>query len=233
MTRMKGFTLVEMAIVLMIVALLLGGLLAPLSTQLENQRFAETERLLADVRDALNGFAVSRGRLPCPAKADVATGSGNAGQEDCSLTGGAGVVPWADLGLRETDAWGRRFTYRVTMSFADNTDGTGGCAAVTAGVSFQLCSEGDLTVKSASSGGSDIGIKIPAAVVAHGPNGFGAWLPSGSQLPTGTASADEQENFDADKDLVSHGLTSAFDDQVMWLSRHVLFNRMVTAARLP
>jgi prepilin-type N-terminal cleavage/methylation domain-containing protein len=39
-----GFTLVEMAIVLVIVGLLLGGLLMPLSAQIEQRRIGETQK---------------------------------------------------------------------------------------------------------------------------------------------------------------------------------------------
>ena len=38
----KGFTLVEMAVVLLIIGLLLGGLLMPLSEQVNSQRYGET-----------------------------------------------------------------------------------------------------------------------------------------------------------------------------------------------
>jgi len=52
-------------------------------------------------------------------------------------------------------------------------------------------------------------------------------------------SLDEQGNYDVDRDTVSRTRTEAgttvgeFDDIVTWLSRYVLFNRMVTAGKLP
>ncbi len=65
--RKTGFSLVEMAIVLLIVALLLGGLLPTLSGQMEQQRTNETRKQLDEVQQALLGFAIVNGRLPCPA----------------------------------------------------------------------------------------------------------------------------------------------------------------------
>ncbi|WP_229415627.1 type II secretion system protein [Pseudoduganella armeniaca] len=64
--RSRGFTLVEVAIVLVVVGLLIGGLITPLSTQLEQRRVADTRRALEEARDALTGFAIRNGYLPCP-----------------------------------------------------------------------------------------------------------------------------------------------------------------------
>ncbi len=61
-----GFSLVEMAIVLAIVAMLMAGLLPTLSSQIEQQRRNETRKQLAEIQQALMGFAIMNGRLPCP-----------------------------------------------------------------------------------------------------------------------------------------------------------------------
>ena len=71
-TNRAGFTLVEMAIVLVIVGFLLGGGLTILSTQQEVRRVQETTDMLNEARDAVVGFAIARGRLPCPASATSA-----------------------------------------------------------------------------------------------------------------------------------------------------------------
>ena len=64
-----GFTLVEMAVVLLIVALLVGSGLSVVSAQVEQQKYKDTQRILDDAREALLGFAAANGRLPCPATA--------------------------------------------------------------------------------------------------------------------------------------------------------------------
>ena len=47
-----GFTLVEMAIVLVIVGLLISAFLTPLTVQLEQNRNAEARRDLAEIKEA-------------------------------------------------------------------------------------------------------------------------------------------------------------------------------------
>ena len=63
----KGFTLVEMAIVMLIVALLLGGLVPTLSSQVDQRHASETSKQLDEIQQALIGYAIIYGRLPCPA----------------------------------------------------------------------------------------------------------------------------------------------------------------------
>lgn len=64
-----GFTLVELAVVLAIVALLAGGMLLPLAAQRDLESRRSTDKALAGAIDALLGFAAANGRLPCPASA--------------------------------------------------------------------------------------------------------------------------------------------------------------------
>lgn len=231
-----GFTLLEMAVVLLIVGLLLAGLLPTLSAQAEQQRIADTRKQMNEIRDALLGFAVSKGRLPCPADGTVAS-QNNAGAEWVVGAGIAqvcgsnrGVLPWVTLGVPETDAWGRRYSYRITSTFADGEDGTGGNCALSSGVSFQLCSMGNLTVYK-TSGGAKVSDYLPAVVVSHGANGRGAYSTLGVVI--GGASGDENENADNNNSFVSREFATNFDDLVLWISPNILYNRMVSAGKIP
>jgi prepilin-type N-terminal cleavage/methylation domain-containing protein len=237
----SGFTLIEMAIVLMIVGLLLGGVFVPLSAQMEQRNNSDTQKALSEIKEAIIGYALANGQLPCPAVPTIATGQANAGiarTPPCTGASSTGVLPWATLGVSETDAWGNRYTYRVTSDFADAIGNStyGGCtpSPIPALASFGLCSVGNLNVLSAASGGTTIAANVPAVIISHGKNGAGAYTPNGTQLAV-SSNADEQGNSDGstDNNYVSHTPTSTFDDLVVWISPNILLNRMVTAGKLP
>lgn len=241
-----GFTLVEMAIVLVIIGLLLAGLLMPLSAQVESRRISETQKALDEINQALLGFAVANGRLPCPADPTLDTTNASAGVERTTCTGAnqLGVIPWKTLGVSETDSWGRRFTYRVTDIFADGIAANtvtplSSCTATPTQSSFALCSQGNLSVRSSSSDSipdctTQNNNCYPAAVLSHGKNGYGAYTTQGAQLPTAGAGTDEITNATATTvSFVSRTYTSDFDDLVAWVSPNILFNRMVSAQKLP
>lgn len=113
----SGFSLVEMAIVLAIVALLLGGLLPTISGQMEQQHRNETSKYLDEVRDALLGYAVANGRLPCP-------DTNGDGTENAPCTSTAtqqfGTLPYNNLGVGNKDAYGKELVYAVTKEFASS-----------------------------------------------------------------------------------------------------------------
>ncbi len=138
--KQAGFSLVEVAIVLLIIGLLIGGVSATLSQQLERKRETDTQQALSQAQEALVAFLMANGRLPCPAVSntnETAVGAGvesyNAATGRCTIaiTGNnantnannarvIGVLPWVTLGVPQTDAWGRRYRYVVSASWVDN-----------------------------------------------------------------------------------------------------------------
>ena len=256
MNQSKGFTLVEVAVALGIIALLLAGALIPLSTQFDVRNVADTQRAMESIREAITGFAQANGRLPCPADGTIAAGGTNAGKELCPNGNGFGVVPWATLGVPETDGWGRRFSYWVSPIFADAMGTTFGCtpAPVPAPTqsSFALCSLGTLTVNTRNESThafNAIGLMLPAVIISHGKNGFGAYTPGGVTLaaPAGTDEIANANHASAATTFFSRIPTPSrspcsdaagpsfceFDDIVVMISSNTLIARMVAAGRLP
>ena len=247
MKNIHGFTLVEMAIVLAIVALLLGTGLTLLSAQQDQRRIEDTNTALSDAREALIGYALSSTAtdlhpyLPCPdAMPGVAVSAGNVandGQEDRNTVTGAcdvqeGNLPWVTLGLTpSTDTWSNRLRYRVTAAFSNKTTG------------MLLTSTGDMNVLDAVSGTpgvNTLATEIPAIIISHGRNGLGAINATGHANPAPPATSTyETENTNGTVNFVSHSPNPAgatggeFDDQIIWLSQYILFNRMVQAGKLP
>jgi len=107
----QGFLLIEMAIVLLIMTLVIGTLLIPLSVQMDQRRLKATQQDLETIKEALLGFAVINGRLPCP-------DTNNDGIENnptaCDTEGD---LPWLTLAVGRQDGWGQAFRYRVDAQY--------------------------------------------------------------------------------------------------------------------
>lgn len=223
--KSAGFSLVEMAIVLAIVALLLGGLLPTISSQMEQQRRNETRKQIDEILAALNGFAIINGYLPCPATTADPVGA-NYGLADSTCSGAPaaeGYLPWKTLGVTETDAWGIRrssagnpwigyWRYRVDRNFANS----GVPITLTTGFSADA-----LTIRDNDGNDLTSTVERPIAVVfSTGPNlaGDGQNASPNTEVP-GIFQSDVPG--------------SGFDDILVWVSRPQLFNRMVAAGKLP
>ena len=203
----NGFTLVELAMVLFIVSLMLGGLMLPLSTRLEQESRANTSNALSEIREGLLGYAVINGRLPCPDCPDgtvgtcnlVAAANRNDGIEDrtgvtpdqvCSTD--IGNLPWVDLQVSAYDEWEHYYTYRVTPEFSRESNPGGGCGTPALGVSFETCTPGDIDIYDAYitppySGTPTVADDVPAIVISHAADYYDA------------AQTDQQaENYDRD-----------------------------------
>ncbi len=220
-----GFSLVEMAIVLVIVALLMAGLLPTLSSQIEQQRRNDTRRQLAEIQQALLGFAIINGRLPCPIDPTITNpATAGYGQEAANCQGNAaaeGYLPWQTLGVSEIDAWGTKrsnagdpwsgyWRYRVDRNFANSAN------PITMTTPF---SADQLTVRDGA-GNNLTGSERPVAIVySTGPN-----LTADGQNAT----------YEATSGIYQSDVpTPTFDDILVWISRPQLFNRLVAAGKLP
>ncbi len=67
MKSTKGFSLIEIAVVMIIIAVLFTIVGLPISTQIELRRIDETKKQIESIKETILGFAIINGRLPCPA----------------------------------------------------------------------------------------------------------------------------------------------------------------------
>lgn len=235
----RGFSLIELAVAIVVIALLLGSLLVPLSTQVDQRRYAETQTQLEYIREALIGFALANRYLPCPAM------SATDGREDrdtatnaCTLVSGNpkrdGYIPWVTLGVAPQDAWDNLIRYSVDPDFARSDPNN----------FFTLSSTGDIRIRTRDDTGSLVdlsNIEIPAVILSHGKNGYGATSTSGAaRAVPGSWTGDEKDNasnttvfYFRTRSEVTSATGGEFDDIVSWISLNQLFARMVSAGRLP
>lgn len=207
-----GFSLIELAVVLVIIGLMLGGLLVPLSTQMETDKRKETTSTLDAIREALIGYAIINNRLPCPD-----TNADGLANETCpgvSTQFTAGRLPFASLGISANDTWNRPWTYAVNRAY---TTGTFSLSTSGAG-------PGRIRVSSVAGCGSALlADDVPALVISEGKSDL-------------TASAREMENDLIDSCFVDAGYTqgaTGFDDLLVWISTGALLNRYVSAGKTP
>lgn len=244
----SGFTLVEVAIVLVIVGLLLNGGMMILSTQQEMRRLEETKTMLSEAREALTGYAIVNGRLPCPASAASSGLESPVGGGGCTNPFN-GFLPAVTLGLSGvdangylTDAWRldqNRIRYAVTTANANSVTTSNGIKSAKMSVLAP-----DLRVCASSTGITATLCADPETSNVLSNNAVAVIYSLGKNAPAGGTGADESANPNAnsgnnDSVFVSHtpvgvgGTGGEFDDLVIWLSPNILFNRMVAAGMLP
>lgn len=218
----RGFSLIELAIALLVIASLAVSALGSVSGQRgvarENRWQAQGETVL----DALYGFALRHGRLPCPANPLLASTQDAAGVEDCALE--HGVLPWATLAVPELDPWGHRLTYFARRSFT--SDPANGARA-----GFTLSTQGNASIRATAGSASKLADALPAVIVSHGANGNGGYRADGTSAAVNPP--DEAENADGDLIFVSHLPAPDFDDHVLWIIPDLLASRLLQAGLLP
>lgn len=238
----RGFTLTEVAIVLLIVGLLLGSTLFTLTAQVESRNRTDTQRRLEDARELLLSFALVNGRLPCPATTSgEEAGGGTAG---CAASHG-GFLPARTIGFQPSDsagfgldAWGNRIRYAVSATqwgaaparFTRQHSAAAAWSISQKPADLVVCgtSPAAATALACDAGTSLTNQNtVVALVFSTGKNGA---LGSG---------ANEARNLDGNALFVSRppdppsAAGGEFDDLVVWIPVGLLYGRMVAAGVLP
>lgn len=260
--KSSAFSLVEMAIVLVILGLLLGGAMALIGPQREVQKVKETEAEIQRIQDALVAFAVSSptGSLPCPDNNQALPGAEGPrnGAGDC--LNNEGWIPFAVLGgVGRADAWQNRFRYRVIPSYSRLVAGSYTLATNISplpggnGETLNVCSTPTCVLPPLAMA-NVVATNVVAVIVSHGSNGLGARSinPPGNLQALPGSGTDELDNTDgrnpADTATVNTPVASRFisheprqagavggqfDDVVGWISQGLFHSRLIAAGKLP
>lgn len=259
----RAFTLVEMAVVLAITGFLLLMAMYTLSAQSEQRAREETQRRLEQARDALLGFAVANGRLPCPA-----SGTSSGAESDSPAGSGSctnaynGFLPAVTIGFQQVDsdgfaldAWNNRIRYAVAQNI-NNCVGTSSTPHFTSktnlkqnGMSCQPSSIDLLVCKSSvstpapspGSCGPTSNIvtnngTVVALIFSPGKN-YASAATSAAALAAGNS--DEAANLDNNSVFISHtpnpqGATGGeYDDMMVWIPVGQFYGKLATAGVLP
>jgi len=232
-----GFSLVEMAIVLVILGFVIAALLLPLQAQREQNFRVQTENTLALAQRALLGYAQTKGRLPCPAPINSGNGLEDPlGGNTCSVK--AGYLPASTLGLQPAnanglllDGWNNPIRYAVTQVNTTTATPTGadfttankannvGLAVLAPDI--RVCN--DATTCSAS---AYLINNAVAVIFSTGKNYPGAGIDETANLLTTTTT------FYSRAPTAIGAAGGEFDDIVVWISPFVLYNAMLQAGQI-
>jgi prepilin-type N-terminal cleavage/methylation domain-containing protein len=254
----RGFSIIEIAISLAVMAVLATGILVPLVSQLQQRNVSVTEKTLNDIKDALVGYAAVNGRLPCPATTSATTPGAEA--FDTANAGGPangrcesfwGYVPARTLGITPVDkygfaldAWNNRIRYAV----ASDTVGSS-VRPFTTTDGIRTATLPEVAKVATLLNVCDSGVGVTAGVSCNGARTLTTnaavviWSIGANGATTGGAGTDEAQNpnpkneTSADRLFVSRTASDSaanpFDDVVNWISINTLVNRMVGAGQLP
>jgi prepilin-type N-terminal cleavage/methylation domain-containing protein len=258
LNKQTGFTLIEIAIVLLIVTILLGYTVAMFPIQQELKQYRQVNSEMEKIKDALIGFAQVNGRLPCPDTntdgrendLDVRDIENDAAGTDTFIDSCAayeGLVPMTTLGLQGKadsnnnllDPWGG--TYRYAISDMDESSDSVIDLVSPNGIRAEGISNVKPDLKICNGPGDAANTCPGADAAAQALNtvaeGIAVVLVSIGKNRNNITSTIQTENTDADKAFVyaarSDSSGAEYDDIVKWISANSLFSKMIEADQLP
>lgn len=208
----RGFTLVEMVVVLAILGVLLSVGIGAMTAQVASSAYSSSKEKQQAIKSALTAYLASHKRLPCPDTDSKPDGIENPVGGPC--TSYFGTVPYITLGISRDmalDAWKAHFGYAVSEDWANDT-------------TLTTDDRGTLMIATRDDSSAALSANTEAAVIviSYGANGLGGRTIAGTSnlLPSG---ADELQNAQPDftKPFISReytddvGAHGAFDDLVL------------------
>ena len=251
--REQGFTLAEMAVVVVIAGVLMVAGVKVLTAQMDSASYSATHTKQEMVKQALITYLGNNRRLPCP---DTRNGNGpgallfttaappdgvenraTAGNVATNCAATFGVVPYATLGIaREAavDGWGNLLGYHLSTA--------PGNWALTA--NFADTNSGSVIINERNAAGAValLTSTVIVSIVSYGKNGGGAYTTKGTRsvLPAVATNPDENENADGDATYFKREYSDnpaiaggPFDDLAMFITTADLITPLRRDGTLP
>ncbi len=243
--KTRGFSLLELSIVLVILGLLAGAGMTMGANAIASANSVKTRERLETLKEALESYAKTNGYLPCPANRALVPSNSNFGKEvrACAASGAGlvsvnagevfiGAVPVRSLGLPDAyaaDAWGNKITYAVCTDQTVDYTQSSGCITVNTGdrtgVNYAITSTTDRTTTPSTIDQITPGEGASFVIVSHGADARGAFpqLGTGVNKACGSGNQNDVENCDDGNGIFwdtsfADGDVEAkyFDDFIVW-----------------
>ena len=118
--RARGFSLVELSVVVLVIGIVLTMGIGAWTANLENQAHAATAQRQAAIKEALTGYLRRNNRLPAPTPTSPRLMASRTAPPPAirdGLLGSLQILPYTTLGLARDaarDGWGNFFSYHVS-----------------------------------------------------------------------------------------------------------------------
>ena len=201
----KGFTLIEIAIVMIILGILTGAGASLIKILTQQRSRTDTLEYLILAKQSLLSYADNNGRLPW---AD----SNGDGYENSTVT--AGTIPYLDLKIRPADSHRRALRYEMNTNLG--TDLSTGCAALKAGLA------GNPLVMDAD--GAATSFPVAAVLVSAGPMDADSDGIVFDDLVAGGSIVHSGDNTDGRPNYIRYPPGDTFDDLIVYIGEYELKN---------
>jgi prepilin-type N-terminal cleavage/methylation domain-containing protein len=200
----RGFSLIEIAIVMVIIGVLAGGSVSMVGILTKRKARIETIDYLNSAMAALISFADINGRLPwADTNGDGTENSGAA----------SGNLPYQSLRLSPTDPYNRTLRYELNANLGSNLSTS--CTALKSGLT------GGPEVVDADGAGS--AFPIAAILVSAGTQDADS---DGNVFDDIIAGIHQGDNSDGNPNYIRHPSVNNFDDLVVYMGENELYGKI-------
>jgi prepilin-type N-terminal cleavage/methylation domain-containing protein len=203
LAKRHGFTLIEMAIVMIIIGVLAGGGTFVMGMLTERKARNESIDYLHQAKEALISYASTQGMLPSADTDQDGTGDGAT----------AGGFPYLDLKLRPTDFYKRVLRYELNPNLSSDLQAT--CSALRTGLAGSpRVVDGD---------GSSTAFPVAAVLVSAGPMDADG---NGSNFDRINSGSHQGNNATGAPNYLRFPPTDTFDDLIVYIGEHELYSEL-------